>query len=295
MRLAVTGTKGQVACALKALEGGDLQVITLGRPELDLEQPSTVLEAIRRAAPDIIVSSAAYTAVDKAESEPAKAFVINRDGARAVAEAARELGIPIIHISTDYVFDGKKATPYKEEDATGPSSVYGLSKLAGEQAVAEVTVNHVILRTAWVYSVYGNNFAKTMLRLAETRDELGIVADQFGSPTSADDIAQAIVEIARRLISDSSAKLRGTFHLVGLGETTWAGFAKLIFSVLEEKTGKHIKVHEIATSDYPTPAKRPANSRLDCGKLQSHYNIRLPSWETSTHATVAKLLTEDKA
>ena len=295
MRLAVTGTKGQVACALKALEKHDLQIITLGRPELDLEQPSTILETLKRAAPDIIVSAAAYTAIDKAESEPDKAFAINRDGARVVAAAARELGIPIIHISTDYVFDGKKATPYKEEDATGPTSLYGLSKLAGEQAVAEVTANHVILRTAWVYSVYGNNFVKTMLRLAETRDEIGVVADQLGSPTSADDIAEAVVEIARRLISDSLATLRGTFHLVGSGETTWAGFSQFIFSVLEEKTGKHIQVKEIATSDYPTPARRPANSRLDCGKLESHYNIRLPNWETSTQAIVTKLLTGDKA
>lgn len=295
MRLAVTGIDGQVARALKTLQGPSLQVIPLGRPELDLEQPSTVLEAIRRAAPEIIVSSAAYTAVDKAESEPDKAFAVNRDGARSVAEAARELGVPIIHISTDYVFDGTKATPYNEDDATGPTSVYGLSKLAGEQAVAEVTENHAILRTAWVYSVYGNNFVKTMLRLAETRDELGVVADQTGSPTSAADIAQAIVEIAQRLILDSSVELRGTFHLVGSGETTWAGFARFIFSILEVKTGKHIDVREIATSDYPTLAKRPANSRLNCGKLQSCYNIRLPGWGASTQKAVIELLTEDEA
>jgi dTDP-4-dehydrorhamnose reductase len=293
MRLAVTGINGQVASALKALESTDFQVIALGRPQMDLTQPSSVMDAIRNASPNIVISSAAYTAVDKAESERDEAFAVNCEGARAVAEAARELGIPVIHISTDYVFDGLKSAPYTEIDPTGPTSVYGRSKLAGEQAVAEATSNHVILRTAWVYSIYGNNFVKTMLRLATTRDEVGVVADQFGSPTSADDIAQAVANIAQRLLTDTSPEIRGVFHLVGSGETTWAGFAKLIFSILKEKTGKHVEVREIATSDYPTPARRPANSRLDCSKLQSNYNIRLPLWEASTQYTVEKLLTGD--
>jgi dTDP-4-dehydrorhamnose reductase len=295
MRIVVTGINGQVACALKALGNGDLKVVTLGRPELDLNQPSSVMAAIRNAAPDVVVSSAAYTAVDKAESEPDEAFAVNCDGARTVAEAARDLGIPVIHISTDYVFDGLKSAPYTEGDPTGPTSVYGRSKLAGEQAVAEVTANHVILRTAWVYSVYGSNFVKTMLRLATTRDEIGVVADQFGSPTAADDIAKAVVDIAWRLLTDSSPELRGLFHLTGSGETTWAGFAKFIFSVLEEITGKHVDVRNIATSDYPTPAKRPANSRLDCSKLQSRYGICLPEWAGSTQNVIEKLLTGDKA
>ncbi len=295
MRLAVTGLNGQVVSALKALESPNLHIVALGRPELDLMQPSTVLDAIKKSMPDVIVSSAAYTAVDKAESEIEQAFAINCHGARAVAEAARDLGIPVIHISTDYVFDGAKADPYTEDDPTGPTSVYGQSKLAGEQAVASVTENHVILRTAWVYSIYGNNFVKTMLRLAATRDEIGVVADQFGSPTSADDIAQAVVAIAERLLQDASPELRGVFHLVGTGETSWAGFAKLIFSVLEEHTGKHIAVREIATSDYPTPAKRPANSRLNCSKLHKHYGLCLPSWTASTQHTVKRLIAEDKA
>jgi len=295
MRLLVTGINGQLARAIKGFEQHDLQIIALGRPELDLEHPDAILEVFRRAAPDIVLSAAAYTAVDKAESEPEKAFAINRDGARAVAGAACQLDIPVIHISTDYVFDGTKRTPYLENDKTAPISVYGQSKLAGEQAVAAANPNHVILRTAWVYSVFGNNFVKTMLRLAETRDELRVVADQFGSPTSADDIAKAVLEIARRILTYSSKELRGTFHLVGKGETTWAGFAGLVFSILEEKSGKHIRIRELATPDYPTAARRPLNSRLDCSKLENIYNIHMPAWETSVKSTVTKLLTGDLA
>lgn len=288
MRMVVTGINGQIACSLKAIESGNLQIITLGRPDLDLKQPSSVMKAIRNAAPDIIVSSAAYTAVDRAESEQDEAFAVNCGGARTVAEAARDLGIPVIHMSTDYVFDGLKFEPYQEDDPTAPISVYGRSKLAGEQAVAEVTANHVILRTAWVYSDYGNNFIKTMIRLAATRDEIGVVDDQLGSPTSADDIAKAIVDIGRRLLADCSQELRGVFHLAGSGETTWAGFAKFILSILEERTGKHVHIREISTSEYPTQAQRPQNSRLDCSKIHRHYGIKLPEWTYSTQHILKK-------
>jgi len=294
MRLAVTGKNGQVVSALQALAGPDLEIVALGRPELDLARPDTVFKALREAKPDVVVSAAAYTAVDKAESEPDIAFAVNRDGAKAVARAANDIGVPVIHISTDYVFDGTKTTAYVENDPTGPASVYGRSKLEGEHAVSENTKNYAILRTAWVYSEYGSNFVKTMLRLSESRDEVNVVADQFGCPTSANDIAVAIVSIAKRLATDPSAHLRGVFHMSGTGETNWAGFARQIFEFSAENGGKSIVVNEITTAQYPTPARRPANSRLDCSKLEEVYRIRLPEWQTSTRAVMAALAQNKK-
>jgi dTDP-4-dehydrorhamnose reductase len=294
MRLAVTGKNGQVVSALKALANDKLEIVTLGRPELDLARPETIAKALREVKPDVVVSAAAYTAVDKAESEPDIAFAVNRDGARAIAQAANDIGIPLIHLSTDYVFDGTKATAYVESDPTGPTSVYGRSKLEGEQAVSESTGNYAILRTAWVYSEYGNNFVKTMLRLSESRDELNVVADQFGCPTSANDIAAAIVAIAKKLAEDPSATFRGIFHLSGTGETNWANFAKRIFTFSAEHGGKSMLVNDITTAQYPTPARRPANSRLDCNKLEEVYGIRLPEWQISTRAVVAALAQSKK-
>ncbi|WP_112207222.1 dTDP-4-dehydrorhamnose reductase [Agrobacterium tumefaciens] len=294
MRLAVTGKNGQVVSALRALASDELEIISLGRPELDLAQPETVLKVLRDARPDVVVSAAAYTAVDKAESEQEIAFAVNRDGAKAVAQAAKELGVPVIHLSTDYVFDGTKVTAYVESDPTGPSSVYGHSKLEGENAVAENNPNHAILRTAWVYSEYGNNFVKTMLRLGESRDEINVVADQFGCPSSANDIATAIVEIAKKLSSDPSAHLRGVFHLSGTGKTNWADFAKQIFAFSAENGGKSVVVKDITTAQYPTPAQRPANSRLNCSKLEEVYGIKLPSWQTSTRTVVIALARSKK-
>ncbi|QXC52247.1 dTDP-4-dehydrorhamnose reductase (plasmid) [Agrobacterium salinitolerans] len=294
MRLAVTGKNGQVVSALQALASDELEIVALGRPELDLAQPETVLKTLREVKPDVVVSAAAYTAVDKAESEQDIAFAVNRDGARAVAQAASDIGIPVIHLSTDYVFDGTKDTAYVESDPTGPTSVYGHSKLEGERAVSEATDNYVVLRTAWVYSEYGNNFVKTMLRLSENRDEINVVADQFGCPTSANDIAAAVVTVARMLAEDSSTRLRGVFHLSGTGETNWANFAKQIFALSAENGGKSIVVNDITTEQYPTPARRPANSRLDCSKLEAVYGIKLPSWQTSTRAVVTALAQSKK-
>ncbi|WP_332303004.1 dTDP-4-dehydrorhamnose reductase [Rhizobium sp. GR12] len=294
MRLVVTGKNGQVVSALQALADDKLEIVTLGRPELDLARPETVARALRDARPDVIVSAAAYTAVDKAESEPDIAFAVNRDGARAVAKAANDIDVPIIHLSTDYVFDGTKAAAYVESDPTGPSSVYGRSKLEGEQAVSESTRNHAILRTAWVYSEYGSNFVKTMLRLSENRDEINVVADQFGCPTSANDIAAAIVAIAKKFVEDPSTHYRGVFHLSGTGETNWADFAKQIFTFSAGNGGKLVIVNDITTAQYPTPARRPANSRLDCSKLEDVYGIKLPEWQTSTRAVVAALAQSKK-
>ncbi|ULJ73483.1 dTDP-4-dehydrorhamnose reductase [Rhizobium gallicum] len=282
MRIAVTGKQGQAVQSLmrRGAEKG-VEIIAVGRPEMDLADPASVAAAFSLVHPDVIVSAAAYTAVDRAESEPDLAFAVNAAGAAAVAEAAARIGVPVIHISTDYVFSGDKPSAYTEEDMTGPISVYGQSKLAGERAVAAANPNHVILRTAWVYSPFGANFLKTMLRLSETRDHLSVVADQTGCPTSALDIAEAILAIASRLVTDPAPSLRATFHLTGSGEASWADFAEGIFAELHKSGGKSIRVERITTADYPTPAKRPANSRLSGDKLASIYGIRLPDWKQS--------------
>ncbi len=291
MRIAVTGKQGQVVSAL--LERGPqmgVEMIAVGRPEMDLTDSTSIRRVLSEVKPDAIVSAAAYTAVDKAESEPELAFTVNAGGPAALAEIAAELGVPVVHLSTDYVFPGNKDGAYFETDVTGPVSVYGRSKLAGEEAVARATSNHVILRTAWVYSPFGANFVKTMLRLAETRDALDIVADQQGTPTSALDIADAVITIANRLVSDPDPKLRGVFHLTGQGEATWAEFAEEIFAGLKEKSGKAISVGRITTNQYPTPAKRPANSRLSNHKLAETYGLVLPDWRVSTRVVLDRLL-----
>lgn len=291
MRLLVTGKQGQVATALAERgPAAGVDVVLVGRPELDLARADTVLDVIAGFKPDAIVSAAAYTAVDKAESEADQAFAVNAAGAGAVARAAAMLGVPVIHLSTDYVFDGTKAGPYVESDPTGPVSVYGLSKLQGERLAAEATPNHVILRTAWVYSPFGANFLKTMLRLAESRDHLRVVADQQGAPTSALDIADAVIAIAERMLADPDPKLRGIFHMTGSGEAVWADFAEEIFAALQARSGKTITVERIGTADYPTPARRPANSRLSNRKLEAAYGVVLPDWRISTRAVVNRIL-----
>jgi dTDP-4-dehydrorhamnose reductase len=291
MRITVTGKQGQVVQSLlrRGAETG-VEIIAVGRPEMDLSDPASIAVAFSALRPDVIVSAAAYTAVDKAESEAELAFSVNATGAGAVAEAAARIGVPVIHISTDYVFNGDKASAYCEEDATAPISVYGRSKLAGEKAVAAANPNHVILRTAWVYSPFGGNFLKTMLRLSETRDHLRVVADQTGCPTSALDIADAILAIATRIAADPAPSLRGTFHLTGSGEASWADFAEEIFAALLKSGGRNVGVERIPTTDYPTPAKRPANSRLNGDKLARTYGIRLPEWKQSMTIVMQDLL-----
>lgn len=295
LRIAVTGWTGQVVCAMLERVPVGVEVIAIRRPELDLANPKTVAPALRAARPDVIVNAAAYTAVDQAESEPDLAMRVNGQAAGEAARAAAALGIPVIQLSTDYVFDGRLDRPYREDDATGPISAYGASKLAGELAVAAATDNHAILRTAWIYSPFGKNFVKTMLRLAETRDEVGVVADQAGCPTSALDIADAIFTVARNLTSRADdASLRGVFHMSATGEAVWADVAEAIFAERELQGGEPVKVKRIATADYPTPARRPANSRLDCDKLALAHGARLPGWQGSLRACVARLL-EDQA
>ncbi len=291
MRIAVTGKQGQVVSAL--LERGPVsgvEIVAVGRPELDLVDRASIRAVFSQIKPDVIVSAAAYTAVDKAESEEELAFVVNAEGPTAIAEVARELGVPIVHLSTDYVFSGDKQGLYVETDATGPVSAYGRSKLAGEEGVTAANPNHVILRTSWVYSSFGANFLKTMLRLAETRNALNVVADQHGTPTSALDIADAVIAIATRLCADPDPKLRGIFHMTGSGEGTWADFAEAIFAGLQVKSGREVSVGRITTKDYPTPARRPANSRLSNDKLKQVYGIVLPDWRQSTRVVLNRLL-----
>ena len=292
MRMLVTGQEGQVARSLaERAPAGAIELVALGRPELDLAgAPEAIVAATKAARPDIIVSAAAYTAVDRAESESELAFAVNEQGPKAIADAAAELGVPLIHLSTDYVFDGTKISPYVEDDATGPTGIYGASKLAGEQAVLAGHSDSVVLRTAWVYSPFGANFVKTMLRLAGERDEIAVVSDQRGNPTSALDIADAIFAVARNLLADDNPALRGVFHTTGAGDASWAEFAEGIFAASADRGGPTARVRHIATADYPTPARRPANSRMDCSKLASVHAVKLPDWRDSIGDVVGGLL-----
>jgi dTDP-4-dehydrorhamnose reductase len=293
MRIVVTGVAGQVARSLveRGMALGHV-VLPLGRPHLDLasgeaEAIRAVLEMTR---PEAIVSAAAYTAVDKAESEPELAFAVNAIGAGHVAEAAAALNVPLVQLSTDYVFSGDGSRAWREDDPTGPQGVYGASKLAGERAVLAACPNSAVLRTAWVYSPFGSNFVKTMLRLAETRDEVGVVADQIGNPTSALDIADGVLAVAANLIGRADPALRGVFHMAGAGEASWADLAEAVFAASAVRGGPAAQVRRIATSDYPTPARRPANSRLDCTRLAEIHGVRLPQWRGSLETVIDRLV-----
>ncbi|BCH23921.1 dTDP-4-dehydrorhamnose reductase [Mesorhizobium sp. L-8-3] len=293
-KVLVTGKAGQMALALACLEAPDLEIVTLGRPELDIADRASVARAFAAVRPVIVVNTAAYTEVDKAETDVATAFAVNRDGAANVATAAAEQGCPVIHFSTDYVFPGDKPDPYRETDETGPVSVYGRSKLAGEQAVADANPAHVILRTAWVYSPDGRNFLKTMLRLARERDEIGVVGDQHGTPTSAAFLARAVAAVVRHVLADpAGASWRGVFHLVADGATDWAGFAEEIFAQSAKRGGPSARVRRITTADYKTAAARPANSRLDTTRLSAVFGIKPPRWQDDVAACVDALLRQN--
>ncbi|MCO5089972.1 dTDP-4-dehydrorhamnose reductase [Bosea sp. (in: a-proteobacteria)] len=295
LRIAVTGWAGQIVRAMLERVPTGVEVIAIRRPELDLAVPRTVAPALRAARPDVIVNAAAYTAVDQAESEPALAMRVNGEAAGEAARAAAALGIPVIQLSTDYVFDGGLDRPYREDDATGPISAYGASKLAGERAVAAATANHAILRTAWIYAPFGKNFVRTMLRLAETQGEVGVVADQHGSPTSALDIADAIFTVAQNLTGRADdASLRGVFHMSAAGEAVWADVAEAIFAERERLGGEPVRVRRITSAAYPTPARRPVNSRLDCGKLARVHGVGLPEWHSSLRSCVERLIEDQR-
>lgn len=292
MRIAVTGTKGQVVSALaeRGLMSG-VTILPVGRPDLDLLDQASVLPAIERLRPDLIVSAAAYTAVDKAETDRDSCWRINAGGAGFVADAARRLGLPVIHLSTDYVFDGTKDAPWLESDPVGPLSVYGSSKLAGEFAVAAANPDHVILRVAWIVSPFGNNFVKTMLRLGATRDAVSVVADQHGGPTSALDIADGILKIAANLLRNpEDGTLRGTFHMAPEGTASWAELASAVFHEAEHFLGKRVQVNPIASADYPVSATRPANSTMDGSRLFNIHQVKLPNWRSSINHIVKSII-----
>ena len=292
MRLVVTGHEGQVVRSLLEIaQGTQFDVVPLGRPELDLAgDVDEIAKMIEASSPDVLVSAAAYTQVDKAESERELAFAINERGPAAIARAAHRLRVPLIHLSTDYVFDGSKSSPYVEEDPTSPTGVYGASKLAGELAVVANHDDCVVLRTAWVYSPFGTNFVKTMLRIAAERDEIRVVADQRGNPTSALDIAEGILSVASNLLGSGDAALRGIFHMAGAGEASWAEFAEAIFAASDDAQGPTAVVKPIGSSEYPTAAQRPANSRLDSAKLERVHAVRLRDWHQSMKRIVERLV-----
>src|SRR3569833_60868 len=277
-RILVTGANGQVGWELMR-RADKFGVTALGTDSktLDITDPHAVAAMIQPGAFDVVVNAAAYTAVDKAESEPEKAYAVNRDGAAYLAQACAKAGIPLIHISTDYVFDGTKQGPYVEDDPINPINVYGASKAAGEQAIREHLEQHLILRTSWVYGVHGNNFVKTMLLLAKERDELHVVADQWGCPTAAGDIADTIWETVTR-IANMRSVIWGTYHYSGLGKTTWYEYACLIMESSTTMLGRPLTVVPIASKDYPTPAKRPANSVLTC-ELIARMELKQRPWQ----------------
>jgi dTDP-4-dehydrorhamnose reductase len=246
-------------------------------------------ETILAAKPDLVVSAAAYTAVDQAEDEPDLAHAINVTGAGAIAGAAATIGVPVLHLSTDYVFSGEGEQPYTEEDPTGPRSIYGRSKLEGELAVAAANARHIVLRTAWVYSPFGGNFVKTMLGLAESRDVVSVVSDQWGNPTSGFDIADGILHVAERLRTDATFDAYGTYHLAGTGDASWSSFAREIFAQSRRKGGPYAQVRDILTAEYPTKAKRPLNSRLATDKFFDVFGWRAPRWQTSLAPVVSML------
>jgi dTDP-4-dehydrorhamnose reductase len=285
----VTGGSGQLASALAKL-GGD-RIHLVGRPEFDFDRSETIAATVRSANPWLVVNAAAYTAVDAAETDEAAAMRANRDGPRELARLCAGAGIPLIHVSTDYVFSGDKPSPYVESDPTEPQSVYGKTKLAGETAVLASTDRAIILRTAWVYAATGRNFVRTMLSLARTRDTLRVVADQHGCPTAATDLAAAILAIAAKLqVGGWNDAYAGVFHAAGSGETTWHGLALAVFEEASRHGTKTPSfVEPIATADYPTPAHRPANSRLDCARLEAVFGVRMPHWRGSLARAVDEI------
>lgn len=285
MKILLTGKNGQVGFELQRALAPLGEVHAVDLAECDLADEQSIRQLVQRIRPDIIINPAAYTAVDKAESEPALARAINKDAPRILGEEAEKLGAWVVHYSTDYVFDGNKQGAYKEEDATNPQSVYGLTKRDGEQALSKANPRHLILRTGWVVGAHGGNFAKTMLRLAADRDSLNVVADQFGAPTSAALLADISAQLVRQQQREDSENFPyGTYHLVASGETNWCDYARHVIS-RAIKGGLPIKAHPesikpISTADYPTPAKRPANSRLDTSRFRETFGLELPHWQS---------------
>ncbi|OSN11288.1 NAD(P)-dependent oxidoreductase [Lonsdalea iberica] len=282
MKILITGSRGQVGHSLVSQLEGKAELLAVDRDELDITDHYAVMRKVEQFQPDYIINAAAHTAVDKAEDEIAPSYTINRDGPAYLAEAAKRVGAVMLHISTDYVFDGESDQIYSEEMPVGPQGIYGKSKLAGEYAVAESADRYLILRTAWVFGEHGNNFVKTMLRLGETRDALSIVGDQVGGPTYAGDIAAALIRMVEFIEAGNTPEW-GVYHFSGMPYVSWFEFAQAIF----EQAGKAAllaslpTLTSISTSEYPTRAKRPANSRLHCQKIQRQFGIAPSDWQSA--------------
>jgi dTDP-4-dehydrorhamnose reductase len=296
MKILLLGARGQVGGELPGPLAACGDVAAFDRSHADLEHPDAVVDLVRRERPDVIVNAAAYTAVDRAESEPDRARQVNATAVGLLATEARRLGAMLVHYSTDYVFDGGKSGRYVETDEPHPLSVYGATKLEGERAIAAAGCRHWIFRTTWVYAAHGHNFVRTMLRLARERDELRVVDDQFGVPTPAPLIADVTGAFVRRLADPAGAPADGIYHLAPHGETTWCGFARLVLAAardhgLELRAGPE-NVRPIATADYPLPARRPANSLLCTTKLETSLGKRLPEWQDGVPPVVAALVAE---
>lgn len=291
MRVLVTGRSGQLVRSLAEVAAlmPDVELIAMGRPDFDLAKPQSIRPAILDARPDIVVSAAAYTAVDRAEDEPDLAYAVNVIGAAKVAEAAAELRVPIIHLSSDYVFSGDKPGPYREDDEARPRTIYGHTKLESERAVADSNPRHVILRTSWVYSPFGTNFVRTMLRLAADRESISVVSDQWGNPTSALDLADAVLRISAHPAMNHS----GIYHFSGSGEINWSGFARHVFDISRKNGGPFAAVRDIVTADYPAKAQRPLNSRLANNKFEKTFGWSAPDWQASVEIIVRRILHTD--
>jgi dTDP-4-dehydrorhamnose reductase len=288
----VAGKSGQLAqCLRDSAALREMPMVAVGRPELDIESGEGIDRVIAELEPSAIVNAAAYTAVDSAESEQGRAFLANCGGAGLLADAATRHGIPFVQVSTDYVFDGRKPQPYCEDDIPAPLNVYGSSKLAGEATVLKACPWTAVIRTSWVYSPYGQNFVRTMLRLSETQPVVRVVNDQRGTPTSAADLADAILVIAERLRSANGRGDAGIYHLAGEGETSWYGFAAAIFASLARRGRRVPKLEAITTAEYPTAARRPRNSCLDSFKAERTFGVRLPPWRLSLETCLDQLET----
>jgi len=286
----VTGGSGQLAQALAEAAGARLLRV-VGRPDWNFDQIAALPAMLAAARPTVVINAAAHTAVDRAETDIAAAWRANCDGPAVLAAYCAAAGIPLIHVSTDFVFDGTKGVPYTEDDATNPTSVYGASKLAGEQAVQAACPRAIILRTSWVYAATGRNFVLTMLNLARSRDHLRVVADQRGCPTAAADLADAILGVADILARDGwQHHFGGIYHAAGTGWTTWHGLASAAIARAGAFGQKQPhRIEAITTAEYPTPARRPADSRLDCAKLSRVFNLRLPPWEQALDHTISRI------
>lgn len=295
MKILLLGSTGQVGREVRlAASREGINLIGRSRQEVDFRDYSAIRAEVDGSRPDILINAAAFTQVDRAEAEAETAFQVNAGAVETLAEVCSARSIPLIHISTDYVFDGEKQSPYVETDTTNPLNVYGRSKLAGEEAIRRVGGPHVIVRTSWVYSSHGNNFVKTILRLSSSRPELRIVCDQVGGPTAAADIANALLLVADKLSSSFTAAELGTFHFQGAGSASWFEFAKAITKEASFQRTSAALIHPIPSTAYPTPAARPKNSRLECDKIFKAYGIRQRPWQESLTEVMTELRITEK-